>query len=195
MSYLCTKYFIYNFVITRSSDIFSLNICYFSIIICFLTKPLTLGILFSTSLIFVLKTVAVTNPLTSCVFLLTSSVFFSKVCLLVLCWFMQTKVVSKGIFFFKLPSWLFSLLYLVFFYILFCYITLFLQIGRNRFQLNSIWLIQFLFLNYSFKLFNLVETLTNLLMPNLSTLAFRTIQSFLAANLDVSTPVACFNYF
>ena len=32
-------------------------------------------------------------------------------------------------------------------------------------------------------------------MPNLPTLAFKTIESFLAANLDVSTSVACFNYF
>ena len=97
--YLCTKYFIYNFVITRSSEICSLSICCFSIIICFFTKPLTLGILFSASLIFVLKTVAITNPLTYGFFLLTST-FFSKFWLLVLYWFMQTKVIST--FFFSL---------------------------------------------------------------------------------------------
>ena len=112
---LYTKYFIYNFVITRRSEICSSCLCCFSIIICFFTKPLTLGILFSASLIFVLKTIAITNPLTYGIFLLTSSIFFSKFWLLVFYWFMQTKVISTGIFFSKLPTWVFRLLYFGFF--------------------------------------------------------------------------------
>ena len=45
------------------------------------------------------------------------------------------------------------------------------------------------------KLLKLVGTLTNLLMPSLSTSAFEVTKSLLAAKLDVSTPVAYSNYF
>ena len=48
---------------------------------------------------------------------------------------------------------------------------------------------------YVLKLFKLVETLTNLLMPSFSTSAFKATKYILAAILDVSTPVACSNSF
>ena len=48
---------------------------------------------------------------------------------------------------------------------------------------------------FVFKIFYLVETLTNFLMPNLSTSAFKAIRSFIAAKSDASTPVAWSNSF
>ena len=48
---------------------------------------------------------------------------------------------------------------------------------------------------FVFKLFELVGTLTNLLMSSLSTSAFNAIKSFLAAKSDVSIPVAWSNSF
>ena len=48
---------------------------------------------------------------------------------------------------------------------------------------------------FGFKSFKPIGTLTNLLMSSLSTSAFKAIKSFLAAKLDVSTPVACSNFF
>ena len=60
---------------------------------------LLLGILLSTSLIYVFKTLEVTKPLVSGVFLTTSPIFFAKFCLLVFYWFMYINVVASGIFF------------------------------------------------------------------------------------------------
>ena len=48
---------------------------------------------------------------------------------------------------------------------------------------------------FVFKLFKIVEKLTNLLIFSLSTSAFKATKSFLAAKSDVSTPVACSNSF
>ena len=49
--------------------------------------------------------------------------------------------------------------------------------------------------SFVYKLFKLVEILTNFLMCNLSTLAFKAIESFLAGKLYVSTPAASSNSF
>ena len=58
------------------------------------TKLVVFGMLFSTSLIFVFRIVVVTKPLISGIFYQHLQVFFSKVCLSLLYWFMQTNVVN-----------------------------------------------------------------------------------------------------
>ena len=78
------------------------------------TKPLILKILISSSLIFVFKTVVVTKPFVSGVFYQYIQFFFSKFCLSVLYWFMWINVVASGIFFSKLFTFVFSVLNFVF---------------------------------------------------------------------------------
>ena len=48
---------------------------------------------------------------------------------------------------------------------------------------------------FVFKSFKMVEILTNLVMSNLSSSAFKARKSFLAAKSDVSTPLAWSNSF
>ena len=101
-----------------------------------MTKPLTSGILFSTSPIFILRTAVVANWLTSGIWFLASSIFilrtavifkpimlgilfstslfFLKFCFSVFYWFVWIKVQVSGIFFTKLFTFVFSVLYIFF---------------------------------------------------------------------------------
>ena len=80
----------------------------------FLTKPLRSAFLLSTYLIFVLRTVIFTKPLTPGNYLSLSRIFFSKFCLSVLYWLISHKAVVSGIslpnlftFVFSVPKFVF----------------------------------------------------------------------------------------
>ena len=66
------------------------------------TKLLVSGILFSAWLIFAFETFLVTKLLMSGIILSTAPIFFSKLCLSVLYWFMWIKVIAAGILLSKL---------------------------------------------------------------------------------------------
>ena len=100
--------------IFRINRNFTLNFTNFAFKTFVVTKPLVFGILFWTSQIFVFKTVVVTKPLLSGTFLSTFPMLFSKFCLSVLYWFMRNKVVTSGIFFSKLFTFVCRLLNFVF---------------------------------------------------------------------------------
>ena len=120
-------------------------------------------------LILVSKTVVVTKPLESGLFLSTSPIFFSKLCLPALYWFMWIKVVASGISFSKLFTFAFSVINFVF---LTTSVKFFQSTGTD-FDIQTCKLT-----NFGFKLFKLVGTLVSLLMSNLSSSAFKAIKSF-----------------
>ena len=148
-----------------------------------MTKPLRPGILLLISLIFVLRTVLVTKLLPAVFFLSTSSAFFSKFCLSMFYWLMWIKVVFSNLFTFIL-----SVLYFVFLTtsLFTTSLNIFESLGTFE-HLNHL----LLFLNYSHQLNYL--SISNLLMPSLSTLAFKAIKLLLAVELNISAPAASFN--
>ena len=64
-----------------------------------------------------------------------------------------------------------------------------------KFAISSLKSIGTILNTFVFKSFKLVGILTNSLISSSSTSAFRAIKSFLAAKSNISTPVACSNYF
>ena len=150
----------------------------------------TKSILLSTSLIFVFETVVVTEPLVSSIFNQYLQFVFSKFCLSVLYWSIWIRNYPSGVFFSKLFIFVFSVLSVAF-----------LATSLSVTSLNSFKSTGTIFdlptsklSTFVFKLFKIAETLINLLMLNLSTSASKTIKSFLAAQSDVSRPVAWSNY-
>ena len=93
----------YIFRITRN---FVFNFTNFCIQNICSTKLLVFGSLFSTSLIFVFKTVAVTTPLVPCICFIPITTFFSNFCLSVLYWLTWIKLVASRILLSKL-CWIF----------------------------------------------------------------------------------------
>ena len=142
----------------------------------FLSKSLTNGILFSISLSFVFKTVAVTEPLISDIFLLASLIFFSKICWSLLYWFMRNKERASGTLFSKLFTFAFSFSKRLY--------SLNLQ-ERSIYQdLNYV----LLFLNYS-------NQLLHQPIGSLAILAVKAMKYLLSRKLYVSKSVASFSSF
>ena len=86
--YLYIKRVTCKFVIISSSEIFSFNIFYFiAVMYFFLTNSGTSWNLFSTTLIFVLRTVVVAKSVMKGIFFSTFSIFFqiSFVCVVLIC--------------------------------------------------------------------------------------------------------------
>ena len=155
-----------------------------------LSKLLVPGILFSTSPIFVFKTVAVIKPLARGIFLSTSLFFLSKFCLSVLYWFMWIKAVPSGIFLSKLFTFVFSV---EFVFLITSLSTTSLYVFKPTgtvFNLPTSKSPTFVF-----KLFKLVETSVSWFMSSLLTSAFKVRKNFLTTQSDASMPVSCSSYF
>ena len=144
--------------------------------------------MFTISAIFVLRTVVVIKPLMSGIFYSNVEFFFSKFCLSVLYWFVWTKVHASGILLSQLFTFVFS--FLNFLFLATYLITASLHFFKSTSSVSNLPTSTFVF-----KLFKPVGPLTNLLVPSLSTSAYKAIKYPLASKLQVSTPVASLNYF